>query len=99
MNNSGMGAGGVLADMDLESWENVINLNLNMVFYMTQRCIPYLEGAATVDDPASIIMLGSTDALRVPNQTNLNYPYSASKAALHWFTKHAAIGLGAKYIT
>jgi NAD(P)-dependent dehydrogenase (short-subunit alcohol dehydrogenase family) len=47
-----------------------------------------LEEAATAEDPARVINVGSIDGIRVPLMDN--YSYSASKAAVHMLTRHLA---------
>jgi NAD(P)-dependent dehydrogenase (short-subunit alcohol dehydrogenase family) len=56
-----------------------------------------LEAAASVDDPARIINVGSIDGLHVNPMSH--YPYSASKAGVHHLTRHLARELGPKSIT
>ena len=58
------------------------------VFFTTRYLLPLLEAAATEDDPARVINIGSIDGLqRAALET---YSYSASKAAVHQLTRHLA---------
>ena len=84
---------------DMEEFKRTIHLNQVISFYLTKVCTPLLEAAGTHEDPASVIMLGSTDALRVPSGSETNYAYATSKAGLHWLTKHLSLELGPRCIT
>ncbi|MEX0591994.1 MAG: SDR family oxidoreductase, partial [Nitriliruptoraceae bacterium] len=55
-----------------------------------------LEAAATADEPARVINVGSIDGLRVPELES--YAYSASKAAVHHLTRHLARTLTPRHI-
>jgi NAD(P)-dependent dehydrogenase (short-subunit alcohol dehydrogenase family) len=85
-NNAGMG--GVLsttADYPLEVWQEVINTNLNSVFY----CLKYeLEAFQKQQSPGVIINMTS-----VTGQVGLPYSsaYSASKHGIIGLTKTAAL--------
>ena len=83
----------------MEEFKRTIHLNQVISFYLTKVCTPLLEAAGTHEDPASVIMLGSTDALRVPSGSETNYAYATSKAGLHWLTKHLSLELGPRCIT
>lgn len=56
-----------------------------------------LEAAATPEDPARIINIGSVDGIRVP--TLETFSYSASKAGLHHMSEVLANHLGKRNIT
>jgi len=75
----------------------VLTLNLTRVFTITQAVTPLLEAAATKDDPARIINIGSVDGLRVPSLET--FSYSASKAGLHQLSRVLANHLGKRNIT
>jgi NAD(P)-dependent dehydrogenase (short-subunit alcohol dehydrogenase family) len=53
--------------------------------------------AATRDDPARVINIGTIDGIRTPVVEN--YSYSASKAAVHMLTRHLAKRLASDHIT
>jgi len=63
-------------------------VNVKGVFYMTRFLLPLLRAAATTEDPARVINVGSIDGLRPPRLET--YSYSASKAAVHMLTRHLA---------
>ncbi len=75
----------------------MLDLNLKAPFFLTRAFLPLLEAAATADDPARVINVGSIDGLRVPGLPN--YSYSASKAGVHQLTRVLARELGPKHIT
>ncbi|OAA42188.1 NAD(P)-binding domain protein [Metarhizium rileyi] len=97
VNNAGATWG---ADFDTHpdaAWTKLLTLNLQRAFTLTQLCLPLLEKAASRDDPARVIHIGSIDGLRVP--TMANFAYSASKAGLHHLSRHIARDLGARNVT
>src|SRR5213076_254930 len=61
------------------------------IFHLTQRLLPLLKAAASPEDPARVINIGSVDGLAIPFTEN--YGYSASKAAVHMLTRHLAHAL------
>ena len=88
VNNAGATWGAPLIDHDAASWERVLNLNVQGVFHTTKYFLPLLEAAATPDDPARVINVGSIDGIHVPILES--YSYSSSKAAVHQLTRHLA---------
>ena len=64
---------------------------------LTQACLPMIEAAASPEDPARIINIGSIDGIHVPIMET--FSYSASKAGIHQLTRHLARHLGRKNIT
>ncbi|MCU1594843.1 MAG: 3-oxoacyl-[acyl-carrier-protein] reductase, partial [Frankiales bacterium] len=97
VNNAGATWGAPLADFPESGWDKVLNLNVKGPFFLTRALLPRLEEAATDDDPARVINIGSVDGLKVPALDT--YSYSASKAAIHHLTRHLARDLGPKRIT
>jgi NAD(P)-dependent dehydrogenase (short-subunit alcohol dehydrogenase family) len=97
VNNAGATWGAPLAEYPAAGWDKVTDLNLKAPFYLTRAFLPLLEAAATGDDPARVINIGSIDGLRVPPFPT--YAYSASKAGLHHLTRVLARELGPRRIT
>lgn len=98
VNNAGATWGAPIDEFPSSGWDKVLNINLKAPFMLTQALLPTLEKAATEDDPARVLMIGSIDGgLRVPD-TNA-FSYSASKAAIHQLTRHLARELGPRHIT
>ena len=88
VNNSGNTWGAPLEEFDDAAWERVLSLNVKGVFHTTKFLLPLLEAAATDDDPARVVNIGSIDGIHVPILET--YSYSASKAAVHQLTRHLA---------
>jgi len=88
VNNAGATWGAPLADFDDAAWDRTLDLNVKGVFHTTKFALPLLEAAATDDDPARVINIGSIDGIQVPILET--YSYSASKAAVHQLTRHLA---------
>jgi NAD(P)-dependent dehydrogenase (short-subunit alcohol dehydrogenase family) len=97
VNNSGATWGAPLEEFPASGWDRVINTNLEGVFHLTVGLLTALRAAASEDDPARVINIGSIDGIRVPAVEN--YSYSASKAAVHMLTRHLARRLASEQIT
>ncbi len=97
VNNAGATWGMPLDDFDEHAWDKVMDTNVKGVFFLTQKLLPNLRAAASPDDPARVINIGSIDGLHVnPMDT---YSYAASKAGVHHLTRALARKLGPEYIT
>ena len=88
VNNAGAAWGAPIEEYPESGFDKVLDLNVKGVFFTTQQLLPLLRKAATPDDPARVINIGSIDGIRVPLLQN--YAYSASKAGLHMLTRHMA---------
>jgi NAD(P)-dependent dehydrogenase (short-subunit alcohol dehydrogenase family) len=97
VNNAGATWGAPLEEFPAEAWDKVIDVNLKAPFFLTRALLPLLSAAATDDDPARIINIGSIDGLHVNPMPH--YPYSASKAAIHHLTRVLSRELGPRRIT
>jgi NAD(P)-dependent dehydrogenase (short-subunit alcohol dehydrogenase family) len=97
VNNAGATWGEPLQSFPESAWDKVLDLNLKAPFFLTRAFLPLLEEAATDDDPARIVNVGSIDGLHVPPMHT--YSYSTSKAALHHLTRVLAKELGSRRIT
>ncbi len=97
VNNSGATWGEPLEEFPATGWDRVIHTNLEGIFHLTVGLLPALRAAASAEDPARVINIGSIDGIRVPLAEN--YSYSASKAAVHMLTRHLARRLAAEQIT
>ncbi|REE94841.1 SDR family oxidoreductase [Thermomonospora umbrina] len=97
VNNAGATWGAPLEEFPAAAWDKVLDLNLKAPFYLTRAFLPLLEAAASAEDPARVINVGSIDGLHVPPLPT--YSYSASKAGLHHLTRVLARELGPRAIT
>lgn len=96
VNNAGATWGAPLAEFPASAWDKVLDLNLKSPFFLTRALLPRLREAATPDDPARIINIGSVDGIMTPGE---RYSYTASKAAVHQLTRVLAKELGPQAIT
>jgi NAD(P)-dependent dehydrogenase (short-subunit alcohol dehydrogenase family) len=97
VNNAGVVWGAPLEDFPAVGWEKIMHTNVEGIFNLTVELLPALRAAASRQDPARVINIGSIDGLRTPGTEN--YSYSASKAAVHMLTRHLAKRLAAESIT
>ena len=97
VNNAGAAWGAPIEEFPEHAWSKVMNLNVKAIFELTRGLLPQLEAAASAEDPARVINIGSIDGLRVPLLPN--YAYSASKSAVHMLTRHLAHHLVDRNIT
>src|SRR5438105_7281003 len=96
VNNAGAAWGAPLEEFPASGWEKVIHTNLEGIFHLTAGLLPAMRAAASEEDPARVINIGSVDGIRVPDVEN--YSYSASKAAVHMLTRHLAKRLASDHI-
>lgn len=96
VNNAGTAWGAPFDSHPAEQVDRVLHVNVTAPFHLTQRLLPLLRAAATADDPARVINIGSIDGLAIP--MTQNYGYSASKAAIHMLTRHMAFALAGEHI-
>jgi NAD(P)-dependent dehydrogenase (short-subunit alcohol dehydrogenase family) len=97
VNNAGAAWGAPLGEFPAAGFDKVLNINVRAPFLLTQAFLPQLRAAATEDDPARVIMIGSIDGIVVPFGDN--FSYSASKAALHMAARHLAHSVVKDHIT
>ena len=91
VNNAGVSWGAPLDEFPENGWDKVMDTNVKGVFFLTQRLLPLLEAAATADDPARVINVGSIDGIKTPVFDN--FSYGPSKAAVHALTRQLAAHL------
>lgn len=97
VNNAGATWGAPLEEYPEHAFDKLWGINVKGVFYLTQRLLPRLRAAASFEDPARVINIGSIDGIRVPSMEN--YAYSAAKAGVHMLTRHLARQLAPEHIT
>ena len=96
VNAAGATWGAPLEEYPDGAWAKVMNLNVKAPFELTVALLPELEKAASEDDPAKVINLGSVHGF-VPPPFN-SYAYTASKGGVHQLTRHLAKHLGPRRI-
>jgi NAD(P)-dependent dehydrogenase (short-subunit alcohol dehydrogenase family) len=97
VNNAGAVWGAALEEFPASGWDKVLHTNVEGVFHLTVALLAALRAAASAEDPARVINIGSIDGLRAPSVES--YSYSASKAAVHMLTRHLAKRLAGEQIT
>ncbi|UXA16548.1 SDR family oxidoreductase [Mycobacterium sp. SMC-4] len=97
VNNAGATWGAPLDDFPDDAWHKLTNVNLIGLFRLTTTLLVPLRRAASADDPARVVNVGSLAGHRVTAVEN--YPYSATKAAVHMLTRHLAGRLAKEHIT
>jgi len=100
VNNAGAAWGAPYDTFPEDGFRKVLELNVTALFFLTRDLTPLLSAAATQDDPARVINIGSMDGIKVPTVLETGtFPYSASKAAVHHLTRTLAIELAPRHIT
>ena len=97
INNAGVSWGATYEDFPYSGWAKVLNVNVTGLFHLTRQLTPLLDKAASHDDPARIINLGSV--MGTQPLADGAYSYTASKAAVHHLTRTLAIELAERRIT
>jgi len=97
VNNAGKTWGEPLERFPHKAWDGVFSVNVAGLFTLTQQLLPLLEAAASDDDPARIVNLGSVMGAQPIGDKA--YSYAASKAAVHHLTRILAKEFCARRIT
>jgi len=97
INNAGANWSAPFKDYPEHGYDKIMDINVKPIFYLTQDLMPLLEQAASIENPARVINVGSIDGLRV--STIDNSAYGMSKAAVHHLTKILAVKFAGKGIT
>lgn len=97
INNAGTSWGEPLETFPYKGWAKVLDVNVTGLFHLTREMLKLLEAAATDEDPARIINLGSV--MGTQPLADDAYSYSASKAAVHHLTRTLANELAGRRIT
>lgn len=88
VNNAGATWGAPLEEYPEEAFDKLFNINVKGAFLLTQAFLPSLRAAATTEDPARVINIGSIDGIHVPSMDT--YAYSTTKAGILALTRHLA---------
>ena len=97
VNNAGAAWGEPFDTFPEKGYDRTFDINVKALFMLTRDCTKLLGAAASPSDPARVINVGSIDGLHVPKMPN--FPYGASKAAVHHLTRVLAVELGRRHIT
>ncbi len=90
VNSAGIILNGSIENTTLDDWDKMMNINLRSVFYLSQKCVPYLEKTR-----GNIVNVSSVAGLRAfPNVL----AYCVSKAAIDQLTRCSALELAPKKI-
>lgn len=97
MNNAGRTWGAPLGEHPYEAWNKLLSLNVQGMFHLTQQLLPLLSAAATPEDPARVVNVGSVMG-DIPKGT-ATYSYAVSKGAVHHMTRVLSNDLAPQHIT
>ena len=86
VNNAGVADFGPIEDCDPAMWRNVMDTNLDGMFYLTQALTPQLKAGG-----GSVVNIASISGLRA---STLRVAYGTSKAAVMQLSKQQAVELG-----
>jgi NAD(P)-dependent dehydrogenase (short-subunit alcohol dehydrogenase family) len=96
VNNAGITWGASIEKFPVDAWDSVMDVNVRAPFVLVQALLGKLQAAATRDDPARVINIGSVYG--VTSQVLRAWSYAASKAAIHQLTKVLAAELASRRI-
>jgi len=105
VNNSGITWGGPYDNFPEKGWDNVFNVNVKSIFYMTAGLTPLLSKDSTNQDPGRVINISSvagTDPFcegALSREGNGTWSYEPSKAAVNHLTTALAVKLSRAQIT
>ena len=97
VNNAGATWGAPIEDFPESGWDKIMDINVKSPFFLTKSLMPLLENAASADDPARVIMIGSIDGLNINRLPT--FSYGPSKAAIHHLARTLATHLADRHIT
>jgi NAD(P)-dependent dehydrogenase (short-subunit alcohol dehydrogenase family) len=88
VNNAGISDGGKkVEDVTEEAWDDVQNLNMKTIFFMTQALLPFLRVGASPETPRNVINIASIDGCGKINPF-YNYAYGVTKAGVIQLGRH-----------
>jgi len=97
VNNAGAVWGAPIEEFPESAWDKVMTINVKSPFFLSQALLPLLDNAASPENPARIIMVGSIDGLNVSQLPT--FSYGPSKAAIHHLARTLAAHLADQSIT
>ncbi|PYH92646.1 gluconate 5-dehydrogenase [Aspergillus ellipticus CBS 707.79] len=97
--NAGATFIGQLEDYKEEDFAQVMNVNVNSVFFTIQKFTPLLAAKGTIADPSRVIMVSSVAGVVIGDVGPYGtYAYAASKAAVVHLMQNLAVELGSRHI-
>lgn len=96
VNNAGATWGAPIDEFPEAGWDKVMDTNVKAIFFLTQKLLPLLRAAASHEEPARVINVGSIDGIKTPIFDN--FSYGPSKAAVHYLTRVLAAHLVKEHI-
>lgn len=96
VNGAGATWGAPLEDYPDAAWDKLTAINVRGAFQLAVALLPELRAAASAEDPARILNIGSVHGLITPEFDS--FAYSATKAGIHHLTRHLARRLGREHI-
>lgn len=96
-NNAGTTWGEPVDSFPYRAWSRVLDVNVTGLFHLTRLLLPLLEKAASPQDPARVVNIGSVMGSAALGDGA--YSYSASKAAVHHLTRILGKELANRQIT
>ncbi|MGY6648505.1 SDR family NAD(P)-dependent oxidoreductase [Wenyingzhuangia sp. IMCC45574] len=90
INNAGTGTYNLVADTTEEQFDEMLNIHLKSVFFLTQAALPYLNEKGSIINVSSGLARFSLPGMSA---------YAMMKGAIEVFTRYLAKELGAKKIT
>jgi 2-deoxy-D-gluconate 3-dehydrogenase len=96
VNNAGVSWGAPLEEFPEIGWDKVMDTNVKGMFFLTQKLLRLMKAAASHEDPARVVNIGSVDGLKNPRFEN--YSYGPAKAAVHQLTRQTGAALVKKNI-
>lgn len=96
INNAGSNWSAPIEDFPEGGWDKVMDINIKSIFFATQKFLPLLKAAGSVDNPARVINIASINGIR--NSGMPTYAYSASKSAVIHLTEHLGADLASSGI-
>lgn len=89
INNAGATWGSEIDEYPESGWDKVFDLNVKALFFLTQKCLPYLrEAGSRPEQLARVINIGSISGIERP--TDNAWAYHPAKAAVHHLTQTLA---------
>ncbi len=89
INNAGATWGAEIDEFPESGWDKVFDLNVKAMFFLTQKCLPYLRKTGSKPEKLSrVINIGSISGIENPEDNA--WSYHPAKAAVHHLTQTMA---------